>query len=56
MERAKEKDSYGDVICHLIPECKRCPICRREVDGSEIEYVKNQFSKHPEIEDKGYII
>jgi len=56
MERAKEKDSYGDVICHSIPECKRCPICRREVDGSEIEYVKNQFSKHPEIEDKGYII
>ena len=54
MERAKEKDSYGDVITHSIPECKRCPICRREVDESEIDYVRTQFSMHPEIEDQGY--
>jgi hypothetical protein len=56
MERAQEKDSYGDVIKTEVPECKRCPICRREVDQSEIDYVKSQMLKHPEIEDKGYQI
>jgi hypothetical protein len=54
MERAKEKDQYGDVISHSIPECKRCPICRRKVDAEEIDYVSTQFSLHPELEDKGY--
>lgn len=54
MERAKETDQYGDVIQHTIPEFKRCPICRRKVDDCEIDYVKTQFSLHPEIEDQGY--
>lgn len=51
MERAKETDSYGDVITHQIPELKRCPICRREVDETEIDYVRSQVGLHPEIED-----
>ena len=40
MERAKETDSYGDVITTTIPQCKKCPICRRKVEEQEIDYVK----------------
>jgi hypothetical protein len=54
MQRKKEKDSYGGVIQFKVPAVKRCPICRREVEGEEIEYVHSQFDKHPEIEDHGY--
>ena len=35
MARKSEKDSYGDTIDYKLPEEKRCPVCRREVDVDE---------------------
>lgn len=35
MPRKSEKDSYGDTIDYKLPEEKRCPVCRREVDAEE---------------------
>ena len=32
MPRVKEKDDFGGLISFSIPEVKRCPICRREVE------------------------
>lgn len=55
MPRFSEKDEYGGEIKFSIPEVKRCPICRREVDIEEIDYIKKQFSLHPETDDGGYL-
>ena len=54
MPRQNQKDNYGDVLKYDIPEEKRCPICRREVESDEIKYVQQQKEKHPQIEDGGY--
>ena len=54
MQRKDEKDSYGGVIHFEIPEFKKCPICRREVEEAEITYVKNNISSHPDLDDGGY--
>lgn len=56
MPRQSYKDSYGDVTKYEIPEEKRCPICRREVDEQEVKYVSEQKSAHPEIDDGGYTL
>ena len=47
MPRCAEKDSYGGMVSHDIPEEKRCPICRREVDQKEVDYVFGQKKTHP---------
>ena len=54
MQRVCEKDEHGGKIEYSIPEIKKCPICRREVDEDEIEYITKQFSEHPDIDDHGY--
>jgi hypothetical protein len=54
MERKSEKDQYGCVINFKLPETKRCPICRRDVEEQEIKYIQDQMADHPEIEDRGY--
>lgn len=54
MERRKEKDNFGGVIEYSLPDVKKCPICRREVEQSEIEYISNCFHQHPEVDDGGY--
>mmetsp|Transcript_12881 Transcript_12881/g.19964 ORF Transcript_12881/g.19964 Transcript_12881/m.19964 type:complete len:125 (+) Transcript_12881:488-862(+) len=54
MERKEEKDKFGDLIKFKLPEAKRCPICRRDVESQEKEYVHHLFIEHPEIEDHGY--
>ena len=54
MPRKPEKDKFGCDIKFELPEEKRCPICRREVDAAEIEYIKKMAEEHPEIEDHGY--
>jgi hypothetical protein len=54
MERKKEKDNFGCIIEYKIPEVKRCPICRREVQNEEIDYIDSLFQQHPEVEDGGY--
>lgn len=54
MKRKDEKDNYGGLIHYNIPEIKKCPICRREVAGQDIDYVKSQYDQHPEVEDGGY--
>jgi hypothetical protein len=41
MPRAKEKDEFGCVIEYKMPKHKKCPICRRVVDGLEMEYIKS---------------
>jgi hypothetical protein len=40
MKRKSEKDEFGGTVDYHPPESKRCPICRREVDKSEIIYMK----------------
>lgn len=54
MKRKAEKDQFGCLITYSLPDCKRCPICRREPDIEEIDYVREQISAHPELEDGGY--
>ena len=54
MQRKAEKDQHGDTITYKLPEIKKCPICRREVEQEEIDYVQSQIQVHPEIEDGGY--
>ena len=56
MQRVCEKDEFGGDIKFEIPEIKRCPICRREVEEEEVEYIKKQVCQHPEIDDHGYEI
>ena len=54
MQRFTEKDEYGGTINYEIPEVKRCPICRRDVENEEITYIKGLLQQHPEIDDGGY--
>ena len=54
MPRAKEKDSFGVVMSYELPEVKKCPICRREVGKDEMAYIKEQFKKHPEVDNHAY--
>lgn len=54
MDRKDEKDNFGGVIHYELPEIKRCPICRREVEKPEADFIKEQYSQHPEVEDGGY--
>ena len=54
MPRKAEKDNFGGVNEFKLPEIKRCPVCRREVEESEIEYIKDMFKEHPEVDDHGY--
>ena len=56
MPRQSSKDSYGGVIDYQIPDEKRCPICRREVDEKEVKYIEEQKEAHPEIDDGGYAL
>jgi len=56
MQRKEEKDSFGGTIKFEIPEIKRCPICRREVEQAEINFIKNAVLKHPEVDDGGYTV
>ena len=41
MPRKSEKDNFGGVVEYKLPDIKRCPICRREVEEAEVEYIKN---------------
>ena len=54
MERQPSKDQYGELIQHAVPESKRCPVCRRECNQSEVDYVAKIYQSNPEIEDQGY--
>jgi hypothetical protein len=37
MQRKPEKDKFGGVVKFALPEEKKCPICRRMVEASEVE-------------------
>lgn len=54
MPRKTEQDQYGCAIEYKLPEVKKCPICRRDVDAEEIQYIKEKMQEHPEIDDHGY--
>lgn len=54
MTRAREKDEFGCDIEYKIPKHKKCPICRRNVCKEELDYIKIQFSKHPEVDNHEY--
>ena len=54
MPRKAEKDQFGCVLEYKLPEIKKCPICRRDVEMEEIEYVKSKITEHPEVDDHGY--
>jgi hypothetical protein len=49
MRRVVEKDQFGCDVEYKMPETKVCPVCRREVELNEIEYIKDEFKKHPEV-------
>ena len=55
MERVKEKDEFGCELSYKMPKHKKCPICRRQVAHDEIEYIKTQMKKHPEVDNHAYI-
>ena len=40
MPRKSEKDSYGAEIKFPLPEEKRCPICRKDVEEKEVAYIQ----------------
>ena len=52
--RKKEKDEFGCEYEYKPPENKRCPVCRREVRDDEINYIKEQVKKHPEVKNNDY--
>ena len=54
MERFKEKDEFGVEVVYKQPKHKKCPICRRKVTKEEMEYIKEQFRKHPEVDNHDY--
>lgn len=54
MQRQSEKDKFGNTIEFKVPNVKRCPICRRDVEDQEIKHILELFKSHPEIEDHGY--
>lgn len=41
MQRNQEKDEYGCTIEYKVPDTKMCPICRRQVAVTEIEYIQH---------------
>lgn len=43
MNRKIEKDEFGNDIEYKLPKHKKCPQCRRKVEQSQIEYIRNQF-------------
>ena len=51
MQRKIEKDEFGCDIVYKVSEHKKCPTCRRIVTPTEIAYIKEQYLKHPEIND-----
>lgn len=43
MPRHTYKDEFGGVITTDLPEEKNCPICRRVVDLTEVDFIKSKF-------------
>jgi len=41
MKRATDKDEFGNVITYDLPDVKKCPVCRSEATGEDIELIKN---------------
>jgi phage FluMu protein Com len=54
MPRKIEKDEFGCEISFKVSLEKKCPTCRRIVSPTEIAYIKEQFKKHPEVDDHAY--
>ena len=42
MRRVTERDEFGCEVEYKVPDVKKCPICRRVVEQSEIDYIKEQ--------------
>ena len=42
MRRVTERDEFGCDVEYKVPDVKKCPICRRVVEQSEIDYIKEQ--------------
>lgn len=51
MVRKVEKDEFGCEIVYKMPENKKCPTCRRVATPSELAYIRDQYKKHPEVND-----
>ena len=54
MTRVREKDEFGCELEYKMPKHKRCPICRRNVGKEELDYIRDQFKKHPEVDNSEY--
>ena len=55
MPRTPATDDFGDQIEYKLPELKRCPICRRECNQDEVQFVQKLADANPEFDDKGYL-
>jgi hypothetical protein len=47
--RRIEKDQFGCDVEFKLQDSKKCPICRREVEKLEINYIKEQMKIHPDV-------
>lgn len=54
MKRHAEWDEFGGVVEYKVAENKRCPICRRQVEQEEIDYIRQLYFKHPSVRNMEY--
>lgn len=53
MERKVTKAEAG-IEPYVLPEEKRCPICRREVSQEDTTHIQNTYASNPNLEDSSY--
>ena len=49
MRRHIETDEFGNKIEYKIPEVKKCPVCRRDVDEADINHITQTFKSSPDF-------
>ena len=54
MQRKIEMDEFSCEIIYKITKDRKYPTCRWVVNHSEINYIKAQYSKRPEVNDHAY--
>ena len=54
MKRHIEKDEFGGKITYKLEEKKRCPICRKLVSCDDVNHIRENYNKYPQLEDGSY--
>jgi hypothetical protein len=54
MIRHFEKDNFGGKEIYKLDDVKRCPICRKDVSLDDVNHIRENYTKYPQLDDGAY--